>query len=257
VKRNNGFGSPGLCRLHRGEVLCIRGELQAAESEIHRARELLAESARYAEGDACRVLGEIRLLRGDVAGAEEAFRQAHELGWNPLPGRALLHAQHGRSATAIKALQRGLESPGWADGQRRGILLAHLAGIAACAGERTLARETLAELERLTDHRETAGCEAAYQQARAEVAFAERHHETAIGALRQAIAIWLDAGSRINAAHVQLRLAVMLHAAGEVDEAELELAAAEKAFAKMDAQPMVSRCRILRLKLAATRASRP
>ena len=60
--------------------------------------------------------------------------------------------------------------------------------------------------------------------------------------LRAAIAIWQDAGSRINAAHAQLRLAEMLGRFGEIEEAELELSAARKAFAKMDATQMVARC---------------
>jgi len=246
AQHNAGFGAPGLCRLHRGEVLCVQGELQAAESEIHRARELLAESARYAEGDACRVLGEIRLLRGDFAGAEEAFAQAHELGWFPLLGWALLQAEKGQVAAAIRALQRGLQTPNWADGQRRGILLAQLARLAARTGKQALAREALAELEGATELRAAAGCEASYHQARAEVAWAEKRSEEAIGALGQTLTLWLEVGSRINAAHTRLRLAELLSACGDQHEAELELSSAEKAFAKMEANPMVARCQLLR-----------
>lgn len=246
VRRNSGFGAPGLCRLHRGEVLCIQGDLQGAESEIRRARELLAESARYAEGDACRVLGEIRLLRGDRAGAEEAFRQAHELGWHPLLGWALLQAEKGQVAAALRALQRGLQTQSWADGQRRGILLAHVARLAARAGNLGLAKRTWAELERSADLRNTAGCEAAFRQADAEIALAEKRVEAAVERLRDAITIWQDAGSRINAAHVRLRLAEVLAMAGDRDEAELELSSAEKAFAKMAAAPMVARCQAAR-----------
>lgn len=184
VKRNNGFGAPGLCCLHRGEVSCNQGNLRAAELEIHRARQLLAESARYAEGDACRVLGEIRLLRADLDGAEEAFRQAHELGWHPLPGWALLQEARGQFAAAIKSLQRGLDNPNWADGQRRGILLAHLARIAARTGKRSLAKKTLAQLEPASELRSTAGCEAQFRMAGAELACAEGRHPDAVKLLR-------------------------------------------------------------------------
>jgi tetratricopeptide (TPR) repeat protein len=235
-----------LCRLHRGEVLCNQGNLQAAETEINRARELLAESARYAEGDACRVLGEIRLLRGDCRGADEAFRQAHELGWHPLPGRALVLEDKGQFAAAIKSLQRGLQSPNWADGQRRGILLAHLARIAARSGNLPLARQTLAELKGATELRDTAGCEAMFHLATAEIALAERRYDEAIGALRTTCGIWRDAGSRINVAHTRLRLAEVLARSGDVDEAELELSAAQSAFSKMEALPMVARCQAVR-----------
>lgn len=256
AQHNVGFGAPGLCRLHRGEVLCIQGDLQAAESEIHRARELLAENARYAEGDAYRVLGEIRLLRGDIAGAEEAFAQAHELGWFPLLGWALLQAEKGQLAAAIKALQRGLQAPNWADRQRRGIVLAQLARIAASAGQQTLAREALAELEGSAELRATAGCEATYHQACAEVAWTEQRREAAIGSLRQALALWLEAGSRINAAHTRLRLAELLAKCGDQHEAELERSSAEKAFAKMEAHPMVARCQAMRAAGAVPRERR-
>lgn len=248
VKRNDGFGAPGLCRLHRGEVLCVQGDLQAAESEIHRARELLAQSSRYAEGDACRVLGEIRLLRGDRAGADEAFRQAHELGWHPLPGWALLQAENGQLSAAIKSLQRGLESPSWADGQRRGILLAQLARIAARAGRLPLAKETLAELKGSKELRTTSGCEGVFHQAVAEVALAEKRPAQAVRALREALVIWQDAGSRINGAHARLRLAEILAHGGDGEEAELELSSALKAFSKMGAEPMVERCESMRKK---------
>lgn len=241
-QRHVAYGYPGLCRLHRGEVLCVQGNLTAAESEICKARELLAQNARYAEGDACRVLGEIQLLRGDTGGAEESFRQANELGWHPLPGWALLHAENNQPAAAIKALQRGLQAPSWADGQRRGILLAHLARIAARSGQTALAKQTLTKLKNSTELRTAPGCEALYHQARAEVAVAGKKPEEAISALREALTIWLQVGSRINAAHTRLRLAEVLAIAGDAKEAELEFASAAKAFAKMDATPMVERC---------------
>lgn len=246
VGRNAAYGAPGLCRLHRGEVMCQRGELQAAESEIRRARELLAESARYAEGDAFRVLGEIRLLRGDTDGAEEAFRQAHELGWEPLPGWAQLQAERGRPAVAIKTLQRGLTEPNWMDAQRRGILLALLVRVAVQAGRLPLARQSLEELEGSGDLRSAVGCEAAYFQAVGELARAEKRLEPAVEALRKSLTIWLQAGSRINAAHLRLRLAQFLAEGADFDEADLELTAAEQAFGKMGAAPMVARCQAVR-----------
>jgi tetratricopeptide (TPR) repeat protein len=118
-----------------------------------------------------------------------------------------------------------------------------------------LARQTLATLKGSPDLRATAGCEALYHQARAEVALAEKRHEVAIGALREALAIWLDAGSRINAAHTRLRLAEILALAGDPSEAELELSSAEKAFAKMGAQPMVAHCRTIAVKTTPARRS--
>ncbi|HEU5080372.1 MAG TPA: winged helix-turn-helix domain-containing protein [Opitutaceae bacterium] len=241
-KSNTGFGYSGLCRLHRGEVLCAQGKLSEAESEINQARELLAASARYAEGDAFRVLGEIRFLRGDLDGAEVAFRQAHELGWRPLLGMAQIHAARGRHQNAIDLLQRGLTDPSWADGQRRGILLAHLAQIAAQNGLKSQARKALSELKNARDLRSAAACEASYHEARAAVAKMEGDASGAIEALRASLTLWLDIGSQIRAAHLRLRLAELLVHCGDQSEALLELTAAQKAFVKMKAAPMVLRC---------------
>ena len=254
VKRNAGFGAPGLCCLHRSEVLCNQGNLLAAESEVHRARGLLAESARYAEGDACRVLGEIRLLRGDFDGADEVFRQAHELGWHPLPGWALLQEERGQFAAAMKSLQRGLDNPSWADGQRRGMLLAHLARIAARAGKRSLAIKTLAQLQRATGLRSTAGCEAQFRLARAELACADGRHPEAVRLLRATVSLWVDEGSKINAAHARLQLAQVLARSGDLEAAELELSSAQKAFSQMDAAPMIARCENIRRALLSPQA---
>lgn len=257
VKSNAGFGAPGLCRLHRSEVFCIQGDLRAAETEIHRARELLAESARYAEGDACRVLGEIRLLRGDRAGADEAFRQAHELGWDPLLGRAFLLAETNQFTAAIKTLQRGLKSPSWADGQRRGLLLAQLARVAALGGRLPLAKQTLQELKGSKALREAPICEANFHQAAAEIGLAEKRPEEAVAELRAALAIWQTVGSRINASHLRLRLAECLAQCGDSHDAELELASAQKAFAKMGAEPMAARCESVRQELLSRRTATP
>lgn len=250
VKQNNGFGAPGLCRLHRGEVLCVQGDLQAAESEIQRARELLAVSARYAEGDACRVLGDIRLLRGDLSGAEEAFRQAHALGWNPLPGWALVQAEKGQASEAVRTLQRALRFPDWANGQRKGLLLAHLTRIAARQGNLRLARRALSDLRRSKNLRTASCCEACFRLAGAEVALAGGHPEEAIQLLRGALAVWLEAGSRINAAHTRMRLAEVLAATGGHREAELEFSSAEDAFGRMSAERLAERCRAARLALS-------
>jgi len=251
TKNNRSYGFPGLCHLHRGEVLCALGDLKQAETEIRKARTLLAETARYAEGDAYRVLGEIRFLQGDVAGAEEAFREAHDRGWHPMPGWALIQNAKGDSGGAIKSLQRALKFPTWADGQRRGVLLAHLVQIAAQSGRVAVAKRALRELAASRDLLVPAGCKAAYHQARAEVAVAEKNIEEALEALRAALAVWQEVGSRINVAHTRLRLAEVFATAGDFREAELEVSSAEKSFARMAAERMVERCQAVRQQFGA------
>ncbi|MGD8396482.1 MAG: transcriptional regulator, partial [Candidatus Eiseniibacteriota bacterium] len=107
----------GTCRLHRGEVLAIRGELEEAEREISDACRELAVIAPWVEGDGHRVLGEICMARGDLEGAERAFHRARELGWDPHPSYALFQLAQAKRAAALRGLERALADPGWANRQ--------------------------------------------------------------------------------------------------------------------------------------------
>src|SRR3989454_763095 len=82
-------GFPGICRVHRAEIMRLRGSWSDAESEALHAADELQGFYHIAAGEAFYEIGEIRLRMGDLARAEEVFRQAHELGRDPLPGLAL------------------------------------------------------------------------------------------------------------------------------------------------------------------------
>ena len=66
-------------------------------------------------GAAWYVVGEIRRRMGRLAEAEEAFGRAHELGFEPQPGMALLRLAQGKieaAASAIRvAVSAGIEDP--------------------------------------------------------------------------------------------------------------------------------------------------
>jgi tetratricopeptide (TPR) repeat protein len=244
-ERNGGYCYPALCRLHRGEVLALRGELEHAEAEVRRAREQLTVAGPFVEGDACRVLGEIRLSRGDLAGAEQAFREAHRLGWNPQPGLSLLLSARGELDGALKQLERALAQPTWTDGQRRGTLLAVLARIAAMSGDLARARSALSELGATPELSATLASAAELARAEGELAYAERDVMRAELALRRSVTAWLELGSPLQAAHVRLRLCELLQPF-DATSAELELGSAEIVFRQVGAEPMLERCRALR-----------
>jgi hypothetical protein len=105
-----------------------------------------------------------------------------------------------------------------------------------------LAARTLAQLEAASEYRSTTGCEAQFRLASAELAAAEGRHGDAVKLLRSTIVLWLDEGSKINAAHARLKLAQTLVVSGDREAAELELSAARKSFAQMDATQMTARC---------------
>ncbi|HET9929342.1 MAG TPA: winged helix-turn-helix domain-containing protein, partial [Polyangiaceae bacterium] len=249
-ERHAAYCYPGLCRLHRGEVLAIRGELETAEAEVRRARQQLATAGPFCEGDACRVLGEISLARGDLDAAESAFREAHRLGWNPQPGLSLLLAARGEHEPAIKQLERALSQPSWTDGQRRGSILAVLARIAATSGRVERARAALTELASLPELTASRANAAELSRAEAELLWADGDKAHAEPSFRASIAHWLEMNAPLHAADVRLRLFELLLDAGDPTAAELELSSAERAFEQVGATPLIDRCRALRARIA-------
>ena len=101
----------GRCRLHRAEILRLRGSLDHAEREALAACEELRPYLRRELGWPLNELGRIRLRRGDLEGAEQAFLAAHRVGWDPEPGLALLHLARGDVPAALACIREALERP--------------------------------------------------------------------------------------------------------------------------------------------------
>ncbi|HMB69586.1 MAG TPA: winged helix-turn-helix domain-containing protein [bacterium] len=241
---------PALCRLHRAEVLTVRGELDQAERDIRDTRAELIESAPYAEGDAERLLGDVHLARGDLDRAERAYRRAYALGWDPCPGWAYLHAERGDLDGGIRALERALEDTGWPCHQRRRLLLAALARVEAAAGQPERARAAIREAEGAEDRDLSPAQRGALDRARGELAFAEGRTDEAIATLRTAVRLWQELNCPMEVAALRFRMAELLHASGDDEGAELELAAAEEALRRTDAEGRREACVAFRERLA-------
>ncbi len=108
----NAIGSlHGRCRVHRAEILRLRGSCDEAESQALMACEELRPYLRRELGWPLNELGRIRLHKGDIAGAEEALLAAHRAGWDPQPGLALVRLAQGDVATAAASIRDALERP--------------------------------------------------------------------------------------------------------------------------------------------------
>src|ERR687893_1307415 len=108
----NAIGSlHGRCRVHRAEILRLRGAYHEAESQALKACAELRPHLRRELGWPLNELGRIRLHRGDVAGAEDALLAAHRAGWDPQPGLALVRLAQGDTATAAASIRDALERP--------------------------------------------------------------------------------------------------------------------------------------------------
>ena len=87
----------GVCRVHRAEIMQLRGAWQDAIEEAQRARERSQGVSQQTAAAALYQQAEVHRLRGEFAAAEEAYRSASQWGLEPQPGLALLRLAQGRT----------------------------------------------------------------------------------------------------------------------------------------------------------------
>src|SRR5215831_18681464 len=143
----NGF--PGACRIHRAEIMRLRGDWPRAEKTALAACEEALDFDRFVTAGGYYEIGEIRRRRGDFVAADEAYRKANELGRSPQPGLALLQLAEGKVEHALAGINRALaeiEEP-----LERVRALPARVEIAVAAADVVTARAAAAELEQLVD----------------------------------------------------------------------------------------------------------
>lgn len=233
---------PGLCRVHRAEVLRVRGELVAAEHEGMEAARLLEESIPRWAMIAHAELGEVRRRRGDAPAAMVAFRRARELGWDPQPGLALAILAGGDPVSAHRSLERVFQQPQPTKLlEDRANLLAARVTIAIAADVPETAERAAEALEELARASNTPWDAAKSAQARGELALAGGDLETAVASLSKACGVWADLDTPYELATCRETLGRALQAAGDCKGATLELEAAKGGFERIRAVADVER----------------
>ena len=99
---------PGDCRMHRAEMLRIRGEWGEGRARVGLGVRGGRNLARRARRRRLLRAGEASLHRGDLEAAAHAFAECKELGHRALPGLASLELVRGNPATAVALLDEGL-----------------------------------------------------------------------------------------------------------------------------------------------------
>jgi len=232
----------GSCRLHRAEVLGVQGTLKEAEQLVRASLEQLALDAPWATGDALRVLGDIHLAAGDLRKAEDAYRSAHAVGWDPQPGFAMLQLERGEGEAAYLGLERSLVGRGWPTLQRRGLLLASLAKVAARTGRVERALEIVDELEAQPQRWPMPSIRALTAEAKAELLVRDGRPDDAARELQTARSFWDEVASAINAAEARLSLAALLIDQGDFAGADLELRTVHQTATRVESPRLVRRC---------------
>lgn len=228
----------GVCRVHRAQILHIQGEWSRAEVEAARVCKELADFDLGTVAEGYYQLGEVRRLRGDLAGAEEAFRQSHAVGRDPQPGLALLRLGQNRIEEAVSSIHSAL-STGPQDALRRAWLCAACVEISLAAGLLDAARLSCDELQAAAENFESSVLSACAAQGDGAVLLHEGKPEQAVRSLRLAGLRWQKLGAPYESARVRVLLAQAYEAVGDRSAANLELDAAEQVFQSLGAKPDV------------------
>jgi DNA-binding CsgD family transcriptional regulator len=229
----------GVCRVHRAEIMQLRGAWQEAIEEAQRARERAQGVSQQTAAAALYQQAEVHRLRGEFAAAEEAYRSASQCGLEPQPGLALLRLAQGRIDAAVAASRRAMSATG-DPLQRAKLLPAHIE-IMLAANDIQEARGACDELEEIAGTFDTGVLGAMAGYARGAVELAEGTPEAALGSLRCAFQVWQQVEAPYAAARVRVLIGLACRALGDDDGGGLELDAARAVFEQLGAAPDLAR----------------
>ncbi len=231
---------PGLCRVHRAEVLQMRGEWERAEEEARRACTELDGVNAYNTALSFREIGEIRRRLGDLDGSDAAFRAASDLGLHPQPGLALLRLAEGKVAIAARMIQQALCEVDHDELQRAKLLPAAVQ-IGIAADDLDAARGAADDLERIARTYRSSIIEATAAVSRGRLLLADGDRSGATTALRVGLQRWRALAVPYEVATTQVLLGEAARQAGDDDEAAACFTAASTTFERLGAALDVAR----------------
>jgi tetratricopeptide (TPR) repeat protein len=247
-------GLHGRCRVHRAEILRVSGPCDVAEAEALGACDDLRPWMRREFGWPLAELGNIRLRRGDLDGAEEAFRAAHEHVWNPQPGLALVHLARGDVAGARALIDAAIAQPFRAPSKElppaSDLTLAPLleaqVEIAVAGCDLATAEAASAGLRKIADRYGGPWLHASASLAEARTALQAGDLEASAAAGTAAIGAWADLGAPYETALARMVLADAHLRAGNASSARIEWEAAANTFEAFGARwwALVARARL-------------
>jgi DNA-binding NarL/FixJ family response regulator len=240
---------PDLVR-YRGECLVYRAEIRQREGfwtdAVQDARDAcarLSQQGRRAVGAAFYRLAELHRLRGELAKADEAYRQASQAGRAPQPGLALLRLMQGDVDSAITAIRGALDAAKHA--RDRVGLAAAAVEILLAGGDREAARTAAAELSALAGAFDAPVLRAAAAQAGGALRLADGDAAGALSMLREAWQAWRDLESPYEEAETRVLIARAAQDLRDLETCRAELDAARQTFKQLGAAPALARAAAL------------
>jgi tetratricopeptide (TPR) repeat protein len=219
--QTNAIGSlHGRCRVHRAEILRLRGLYEEAEKEALEACEELRPYLRRELGWPLNELARIRLRKGDIQGAEEALLAAHHVGWDSQPWLALVRLARGDTMPAAASIRAALENATYIPSKelppntdlRRAPLLEAQVEIEIAAGDLDRARSAAEELDRVAGKFGSRALAASATLAQGRIRLAEGAIDDARRRFEGAARLWEEIGAPIEAELARAEIAGASHA---------------------------------------------
>lgn len=235
----------GVCQVHRAEVLQLEGHWSEALAETERAGQgLKGTTEQTALANAAYRRGEILRLRGEFEESESQYRLAGEIAIDPQPGLALLRLAQGQHKEAATMIRRALNTAG--DLPRKTTLLPAGIEIFIACGDLRIAESLCNEMKEIADRFGTEILARVADQGCGALALARCEFADAVAALNRARHYWSAFGAPYLVARLRADVAQGYFGLGDVESAEMELAAAEKLFRQLGAEPDLAHIRTIR-----------
>lgn len=233
----------GRCRVHRAEILRLRGSSVEAEREALSACEELRPYLRRELGWPLTELGRIRLRTGDVDGADDAFSAAHDVGWDAQPGLALVCLARGNVAEAARAIADALANSMYVPSKelpphtelRRAPLLEAQVEIELAAGNVEAARVAAHALSGIAASFESKALAAGAALACGRVGLARGDATAAQRDFDTAARLWREIGAPYETGLAQMGLARTYRATADEGRALREFQSARSSFERAGA----------------------
>ena len=226
----------GRCLIHRSEILIFDGKWPEAFAEAGAAcRRLLAGPVEHHAGPAYYQEGEVLRLSGRFDEADESYRSASRLGFDPQPGLALMRLRQGKSQAALSSIKRTLATIRGPVGRMR--LLPAAVEIMLATGDMETARQLGDELSGLAAHHASDAVEAATAEVIGDLSFAEGNLESALPSYGRAAELWRDLHAPYRLSRLRQKIGQTCVALGDSEGACREIEAAMDVFGKLGAEP--------------------
>lgn len=224
----------GQCQSHRAELFRLHGAWAEALKAAAAAQERSTRGDPQALFGGFYQQGEVHRLVGNLAAAEDSYRQAAASGYEPQPGLALLTLARGNTVQAQSMIRRAADV---ADTAGRRHLLPALVEIEVAAGDLAAARRGADELAAFADECPMPMVRAVAGQAQGAVLLAEGDAAAASQSLRQAWRLWLELGVPFEGARCRVLIGRACRDLGDEPSALMDFEAAHADFLDLGAAP--------------------